>query len=99
MDYSKDYNNLPVDDQQESHLHFVQQNKLELFIEGQEEDTKIDSAMWYLDPKLSNQCELQAEGGCVIDFGFYFGTSDSREPKFCPAHYFTGNGYVIKEIK
>jgi len=97
MDYSKDYNNLPVEDET-SNLHFVQSNRLELFIEGEEDDTKLDSAMWYLDPKMGNQCERNFNGGCVFDFGIYFGTSDSRDPKFCPAHYFTGGGLKIKVV-
>ena len=82
-----------------SELHTIQDLNLELYIEGEREDTLLDSTMFYCSPKLGNQCELNTEGGCVVDFGIYFGTADTREPVFCPAHYFTGGGYIIKPTK
>ena len=67
------------------------------------EDSMLDSAMYY---SKENICDLRDEQAvtqidgveCLTDYGIYFGTQDSREPQFCPMHYFTGGGYVIKPI-
>lgn len=76
----------------------VQINKFVKFIEGNEDDTTISSATYFLSPILGNMCEEKAEGGCTST-GLYFGTDDIREGVYCPCHYFKEDGYVIKPLK
>lgn len=44
------------------------------------------ASLWRNDADV---CELKGDGNCVKN-GFYYGTEDSREPKFCARHYFAG---------
>lgn len=71
-------------------------------IDGDKENTELDIAIWQAD---SNICELHDPqhmtqvpdtGECLTTHGIYFGTSDGREPKFCPAHFFSDLGYKIE---
>lgn len=58
-------------------------------------DSDLDVAIWHSD---TNACEFHEEG-CLTHHGIYFGTSDSREPKFCPLHYFGETGYVLEVVE
>ena len=75
-------------------IKFVQLLNLVSYIDGDREDSELDAAMFW---SKTNICEVQdpVAGGCVTLNGLYFGTSDSHEPKFCPAHYFGDLGYKI----
>jgi len=68
--------------------------KLTAYIDGDKENSELDVAIFYSD---TNQCECQDPNGtpCVTYHGFYFGTGDEREPKFCPTHYFSNLGYKV----
>lgn len=68
---------------------------LALYLPEDREGSEIDSVLYHSD-SATNECEKRADGGCVTDYGFYFGTSDTHEPTFCPAHYFQGGGYKIE---
>ena len=58
--------------------------------------SELDSALWY---SSTNVCEFNEPLNCITEHGLYFGTSDEREPKFCPFHYFQNTGYTIEPIK
>lgn len=47
-------------------------------------DDYLDCGIWESD---ENICELQDNQKCT-NTTEYFGTTDSREPKFCPRHFF-----------
>ena len=47
---------------------------------------KTDCALWQSD---ENICDLRAsEPGVCDPSGLYYGTTDSREPKFCGRHFY-----------
>lgn len=56
------------------------------------DDSEFSVAAWE-SPK--NICDID-DSSCLVT-GLYFGTDDSREPKFCPRHYFldivSGDGH------
>lgn len=57
------------------------------------DDDYLDIAIWESD---ENICDLVEPSRKCTNTTEYFGTSDSREPKFCPHHFFgqvvSGNG-------
>jgi hypothetical protein len=81
-----------------SNMRKIQDLDLIVYLPDDPEGSALDSALWHDD---ENICELSDDNHqqCVVEFGFFFGTTDSREPKFCPAHFFTGLGYKIKPSK
>lgn len=57
-------------------------------------DGKTDCAIWQSGEHI---CELKDDGRGVCDpSGLFYGTTDSREPKFCARHFYmdivSGNG-------
>lgn len=76
----------------------IQKLDLASYIPGDRENSEVDSAMYFSEEFI---CEM-ADGGpaeaysCITHNGLYFGTSDEREPKFCPRHYFEHNGYRLE---
>ena len=73
----------------------IQRLNLTSFLSGEKETSSLDVAMWRAQ---ENVCELADQGACVTEHGYYFGTSDSREPKFCPAHFFGDLGYELEPV-
>jgi hypothetical protein len=71
----------------------VQDLKLTAFLPEDKENSSLDTAMWYSNENL---CERADEGGCITKNGLYFGTQDSREPKFCPRHFFGDDAYSLE---
>jgi hypothetical protein len=74
--------------------------KLHAYPTGDTPDNDIDVAVFYSE---KNECEMQDDRAlqdikCTTTHNLYFGTSDSREPKFCPAHYFSDLGYTIEQL-
>lgn len=58
-------------------------------------DSELDCGMWWSDVPA---CEFDDEN-CLNSCGLYFGTMDSREPKFCAYHFFSMDmGYKIEPI-
>lgn len=64
----------------------------------------LDCGLWQ---SGINECEMQgAKRGIdnCDNSGFYYGTSDSREPKFCARHFYQnvvngveGGSYILKD--
>lgn len=77
-------------------MKYLQLLNLEARLPDEKEGEGLDCAMFH---SPENICELQDTHDCITDNGLYFGTSDSREPKFCPRHYFTGTGYTLHTKK
>lgn len=83
-------------------MKILQSLNLTAYLPEDRENSEIDVAMWHSD---ENICALKDDAAvtqfdgtdCITKHGIYFGTSDSREPKFCPAHYFGDLGYTIEE--
>ena len=76
----------------------IQDLNIIAFLPEDRDNSELDVAMWQSD---SNICECQGDGGhleCQTRDGIYFGTSDSREPKFCPAHFFGDTAYQLAPI-
>jgi hypothetical protein len=48
------------------------------------DDSITDCALWQSE---ENICDLKKNGVCD-DSGYYYGTSDDREPKFCARHFY-----------
>lgn len=65
------------------------------------DDNEFDCVLWQSQKQI---CEANdgSHGACDTS-GFYYGTSDSREPKFCARHFYDvvsgdGNGdYGLKD--
>jgi hypothetical protein len=52
------------------------------------DDSQTDCGLWESE---TNVCEFQGERGTVgacDTSGLYYGTTDSREPKFCARHFY-----------
>lgn len=66
-------------------------------IEGEEHDPTaavLDQAAWRCS---RNVCDCAGDGWCD-GTGFYYGTSDEGEPKFCARHFFSGIGYALIDL-
>ena len=48
-------------------------------------EDSLDCVLW---ESAENACELENEDGLCDPSGYYYGTSDSREPKFCARHFY-----------
>jgi hypothetical protein len=91
--YSSYISNRSLADDETCRMKKIQDLKLTAFLPEDKENSILDVAMWY---SAKNACERQEEGGCITKNGIYFGTTDSLEPQFCPAHFFADDAYTIK---
>jgi hypothetical protein len=78
----------------------IQDLKLVAFLPEDKDSSQLDVAMWHSD---SNMCECQDDPGaagprCETQSGIYFGTPDSHEPKFSPAHFFSDPCYRVEPV-
>ena len=54
-------------------------------------DDELDVALWHSNRNICEMNTSQHTDGLCDTSGLYYGTSDSREPKFCARHFYQSN--------